>query len=86
VKTGPNDWQYKGLLIRGVRRSGVRNLIRSGVPRRIAMKISGHLTESTFERYNTVDPTDLDKAMAKVEKDIDGSLMAVDGKQVCSSQ
>jgi len=50
------------------------------------MKISGHLTESTFERYNTVDPTDLDKAMAKVEKDIDGSLMAVDRKQVCSSQ
>jgi hypothetical protein len=50
------------------------------------MKISGHLTESTFERCNIVDPTDLDKAMTKVERDIDGSLMAVDGKQVCSSQ
>ncbi len=50
------------------------------------MKISGHLAESTFGRCNIVDPTDLDKAMAKVEKDIDGSLMAVDGQQVCSSQ
>ena len=77
VKTGPNAWQYKGLLIHDLRRSGVRNLIRSGVPRRIAMKISGHLTESTFERYNIVDSTDLHEAMKKVEKHFDGSLMAV---------
>ena len=68
VKTGPKVWQYKGLLIHDLRRSGVRNLIRSGVPRNIAMKISGHLTESTFERYNIVDSTDLREAMAKVEK------------------
>ena len=68
VKTGPKVWQYKGLLIHDFRRSGVRNLIRSGVPRNIAMKISGHLTESTFERYNIVDSTDLHEAMAKVEK------------------
>ena len=68
VKTGPKVWQYKGLLIHDFRRSGVRNLIRSGVPRRVAMKISGHLTESTFERYNIVDSTDLREAMAKVEK------------------
>ena len=48
------------------------------------MKISGHLTESTFERYNIVDSTDLHEAMAKVEKHfgkIDGKLMAVEGKQ-----
>ena len=77
VKTGPNVWQYKGLLIHDLRRSGVRNLIRSGVPRRVAMKISGHLTESTFERYNIVDSTDLHEAMKKVEKHFDGSLMAV---------
>lgn len=67
-KTGTEVWQYKGLLIHDFRRSGVRNLIRSGVPRNVAMKISGHLTESTFERYNIVDSTDLREAMAKVEK------------------
>ena len=78
VKTGPKVWQYKGLLIHDFRRSGVRNLIRSGVPRRIAMKISGHLTEATFERYNIVDSTDLHEAMAKVEKHFDGSLMEVE--------
>jgi integrase len=73
VKTGPKVWQYKGLLLHDFRRSGVRNLIRSGVPRRIAMKISGHLTESTLERYSIVDSTDLHEAMAKVEKYFDGS-------------
>jgi integrase len=89
VKTGPKEWQYKGLLIHDFRRSGVRNLIRSGVPRRIAMKISGHLTESTFERYNIVNSTDLHEAMAKVESHfgkIDGKLMAVDGKQAPADQ
>jgi integrase len=81
VKTGPKVWQYKGLFLHDFRRSGVRNLIRSGVPRRIAMKISGHLTESTFERYNIVDSTDLHEAMAKVEKYIDGNLMEIDENQ-----
>jgi hypothetical protein len=42
------------------------------VPQRIAMKISGHLTESTFERYNVVDSEYLHEAMAKVEKYFDG--------------
>ena len=86
VETGPHVWQYKGLLLHDFRRSGVRNLIRSGVPRRIAMKISGHLTESTFERYNIVDSTDLHEAMAKVEKYFDGNLMAVEANQQQSSQ
>ena len=84
--TGSKVWQYKGLLLHDFRRSGVRNLIRSGVPRRIAMKISGHLTESTFERYNIVDSTDLHEAMAKVEKYFDGNLMAVEENQQQSVQ
>lgn len=86
VETGPEVWQYKGLLLHDFRRSGVRNLIRSGVPRRIAMKISGHVTESTFERYNIVDSTDLHEAMAKIEKYFDGNLMAVEENQQHSSQ
>ncbi len=86
VETGPKVWQYKGLLLHDFRRSGVRNLIRSGVPRRIAMKISGHLTESTFERYNIVDSTDLHEAMAKVEKYFDGNLMEVEENQQQGSQ
>lgn len=81
VKTGPKVWQYKGLLLHDFRRSGVRNLIRSGVPLGIAMKISGHLTAATFETYNIVDSTDLHEAMAKVERYFDGNLMEVEENQ-----
>ena len=65
IETGPKVWQYRGLLLHDLRSSGVRNLIRSGVPRRIAMKISGHLTESTFEPYKIVDSTVLHEAMRR---------------------
>jgi hypothetical protein len=66
VKAGPRVWRYKGLFLLDFRRSGVRNLVRSGVP--LAMKIFGHLNGSSSERYNVADPTDLHEAMAKVEK------------------
>jgi hypothetical protein len=72
VKTGPEVWKYKGLLIHDFRRSGVRILIRSGVPRNIATKISGHLKESTFERYDIVDSTDLNEVVVKVEEPLMG--------------
>jgi hypothetical protein len=48
VETGAKVWQYRGLLLHDLRRSCVRNLIRSGVPRRVTAKISGHLIESTL--------------------------------------
>jgi integrase len=41
----------KGRLFHDLRRSGVREMILSGVPQAIAMSISGHKTDAMFRRY-----------------------------------
>lgn len=55
------------LMVHDTRRSAVRNMERAGVSRSVAMKISGHKTESVYRRYAIVKESDLAEGISKVD-------------------
>ena len=55
------------LIFHDLRRSAARNMVRAGISKQVAKLISGHQTDSVFDRYDITDATDLVEATRKLE-------------------
>jgi integrase len=62
---GKKTRRSSGLGPHDLRRSAVKNMIRAGVPRNVAMEMSGHQTESIFNRYHIVETSDVRRALVQ---------------------
>jgi integrase len=60
--------RYSGKIFQDFRRTASRNMIAAGVPQAVAMKITGHRTDSMFRRYCITDETMKREALAKTQQ------------------
>jgi integrase len=68
VAASSDELDYRGRIFHDLRRSACRNMLKAGVAQTIAMKISGHKTDSMFRRYAIAAEDDIRSALKRTQE------------------
>jgi len=60
--------KYVGLRFHDLRRTGIRNMSRKGIPENVGDANQRHRTDSVYRRYNIIDMEVIKEATSKIEE------------------